>query len=254
MGARALMGSGFNARDELLYPCAMTRIFPVLAIIMLLAALPAAALGQNLDKGLAAYDAGDYGAAMALLRPLAEGGDAIAQQRLGVMYHLGRGVDEDPEQAMLWTRRAAELGDIKAQNNLAYLLFFGLGAAQDRPEAVRWYKRAAEAGDVASQNTLGTLYRFGYGVLRDDREAAQWFDRAVAQGDADSQLYLGVMYERGEGVAQDRVRAQMLYLLAAAQGEKEAVRNRDFNATRMSAAQIAEAERLASEWQQVNSQ
>jgi hypothetical protein len=60
---------------------------------------------------------------------------------------------------------------------------------------------------------------------------------------------LGVMYTNGWGVPQDYVRAHMWLNLSAAQGDQDAARDRDDIATRMTPAQIAEAQKLAREWQ-----
>jgi hypothetical protein len=75
------------------------------------------------------------------------------------------------------------------------------------------------------------------------------------QGLAEAQSDLGVMYAKGEGVPQDYVQAHMWFNLAAsrfsaAEAEKRewAVENRDLAASRMTPAQIAEAQRLAREW------
>ena len=56
------------------------------------------------------------------------------------------------------------------------------------------------------------------------------------------------LYAKGHGVPQDYVAAHMWFSLSAAKGQKEGVKNRDRAATRMTPAQIAEAEKLAREW------
>ena len=48
---------------------------------------------------------------------------------------------------------------------------------------------------------------------------------------------------------QDYVRAHMWFNLSAAQGNQDAAKNRDNIAKRMTPAQIAEAQKLAREWQ-----
>ena len=45
-----------------------------------------AAFSQYFDAGLQAYDAGDFATALKEWTPLAEQGDADAQNKLGVMY------------------------------------------------------------------------------------------------------------------------------------------------------------------------
>jgi TPR repeat protein len=62
------------------------------------------------------------------------------------------------------------------------------------------------------------------------------------------QIYLGVMYANGQGVAQDYVQAHKWLNLGAASGNADALKNRDLVASKMTPAQIAEAQRLASAW------
>ena len=73
------------------------------------------------------------------------------------------------------------------------------------------------------------------------------------QGDAEAQFNLGAMYLLGHGVPQDYVQAHMWYSLAVANplpGERHdlAIKSRDNVEAKMTPDQIAEAQRLASEW------
>ena len=56
------------------------------------------------------------------------------------------------------------------------------------------------------------------------------------------------MYANGQGVPQDYVQAQKWFNLGATSGDAKAVKNRDIVASKMTPAQIAEAQRLASAW------
>lgn len=67
----------------------------------------------------------------------------------------------------------------------------------------------------------------------------------VAAGDPRAQLLLGRMYADGKGVVQDYVRAHQLLNLAAAAGLEGASAACDELAARMTAEQVAEAQRLA---------
>ncbi len=53
---------------------------------------------------------------MRLFRPLADQGNATAQNNLGVMYRDGSGVSRDYAQAFAWYRKAADLGNANAQS------------------------------------------------------------------------------------------------------------------------------------------
>ncbi len=74
-----------------------------------------------LDDALAAFANGDYAQATRLWRPLAEKGNAKAQNYLGGMYHRGWGVAQDYQEAVRWWRLAAAQGNADAQNNLSAL-------------------------------------------------------------------------------------------------------------------------------------
>ena len=67
------------------------------------------------------------------------------------------------------------------------------------------------------------------------------------QGNALAQFALGWMYENGQGVPQDNVYAHMWWNIAASSGDKDAVKNRDIVAEKMTPSQIADAQKLARE-------
>ena len=83
--------------------------------------------GADYDKGLAAYESGDFATALREWRPLAEQGDADAQRGLGSMYYNGKGVSPNYRTAAKWYTRAAKQGDASAQAILGVLNAKGLG-------------------------------------------------------------------------------------------------------------------------------
>lgn len=191
----------------------MKRLLLAVVILSLLV-MPAAA--QDFMKGLQAAERGDYAAALQEWRPLAGQGNTDAQLMLGLLYERGWGV------------------------------------SQDYAEAVSWYRRAAEQGFAPAQAEIGSAYADGQGVPQDYAKAAKWYREAAQQDFAPAQAYLGSMYVLGRGVPQDYVQAYKWLNLAAAHGNDRAVEMRDRLAARMTAAQIAEAQKLAREWSRRN--
>jgi TPR repeat protein len=192
------------------------RITTLVGSGLLALALFGVAIARPLEDVLSAFQRGDYAAALQILRPLAEHGDALAQAGLGVMYANGQGVPQDDVQALLWFRKAADQGNTDAQFN------------------------------------LGVMYANGQGVPRDYTQALVWFRKAADQGNTDARFNLGVMYANGQGVPQDYVSAHMWFNLAAsgasaASDHDQSVKYRDLVAADMTAAQIAEAQRMARE-------
>lgn len=112
-------------------------------------------------------------------------------------------------------------------------------------------KSAAKEGNIVAQFNLGWMYAKGQGgVPRDYAEAAKWYRRAAEQGDTWAQNNLGEMYARGEGAPRSYVQAYMWLSLAISGGYKPAAGYRDRLAKRMTDAEIAEAGRLATQYQQ----
>jgi TPR repeat protein len=116
-------------------------------------------------------------------------------------------------------------------------------------------KQLAEAGDAKAQFLLGAGYYSGEGVPQDYAEAMKWYRKAADQGHASAQYNLGILYAEGQGVPQDYVLAHMFFNLAVSRypaseqdKRKKVIHNRDLAASKMTPAQIAEAQRLAREW------
>jgi tetratricopeptide (TPR) repeat protein len=132
---------------------------------LVLVAIGGAATAGPFEDAVAAYQSGDYGAALKVWSRLAEQGDADAQFRLGVMYESGQGVLRSDAEAIKWYRKAAEQDDGVAQFNLG--IMYAKGVSPNHAEAVLWYRRAADHGLAAAQFNLGMMYAEGQGVSQD---------------------------------------------------------------------------------------
>ena len=208
------------------------------AILVLVFAVVAAAQSTELEQ------------AIEQLRLEAEQGDASAQIFLGGMYY-NEGVPQDYQEELKRDRRAAEQGDAKAQSFLNFMYCWGEGVRQDYQEALKWYRPAAEQGEASAQYTLGFMYASGQGLPQDYQEAVKWYRLAAEQGVASAQYNLGVMYDNGEGAPQDYVQAHKWINLAASRRTLEKENDLDYRSARdevaekMTASQVAEAQRLA---------
>jgi TPR repeat protein len=124
----------------------------------------------------------------------------------------------------------------------------------DHATALRLWRSLAEHGDARAQFQLGLMsYTGSGGVPQNAAEAARWFRLAADQGHQVAQHNLGTMYDTGTGMPQDYVLAHMWFNVAASRVGPGDFRNRaagarDGVAARMTPAQIAEAQRLAREW------
>jgi len=144
-------------------------------------------------------------------RPLAEKGDAMAQNIMGEMY------DEADD---LWSHG----------------------------EALKWYKLSADQGYAPAQLKLGKKYFYGRGVAENKAEAMRWWRIAADQGYGVAQFMLGVQCATGDGVPEDVVQAYMWFNIIAEKGFSYAKSSMESVAKKMTKEQIAEALRLSREW------
>jgi TPR repeat protein len=119
----------------------------------------------------------------------------------------------------------------------------------DYVTAAKEWRPLAEEGDPLAQFNLGLLYIDGHGVPQSYAEAANWFRRAAEQDYVQAQHNLGAMYGSGQGVKRDYVQAYKWLNICAAKGNTGCVTQRDLLAKKLKAGQLAEAQRLATEFQ-----
>lgn len=127
----------------------------------------------------------------------------------------------------------------------------GLDAYQkgDYVTAAKEWRPLADSGDPVAQFNLGLLFLDGHGVPQSPAEAANWFRRAAEQDYTEAQHNLGAMYASGQGVKRDYVQAYKWLNLCAAKANSGCASQRDLVAKKLKPAQIAEAQRLATEFQ-----
>ncbi len=128
-----------------------------------------------------------------------------------------------------------------------------MAAALARTPEIDARRARAEAGIAEDQYILGIMYATGAsGVPQDGAEAVRWRRLAADQGYVPAQYNLGSMYETGESIPQDYVQAYMWYDIAAPQlcceMLQHAIENRYRVGSLMNSTQVAEARRLAREW------
>ncbi|BBP45290.1 hypothetical protein THMIRHAS_06630 [Thiosulfatimonas sediminis] len=116
--------------------------------------------------------------------PLAKQGLATAQSNIGLLYDLGKGVEQNYAEAIYWYEAAAQQGDINAEYNLAVMYFQGKGVPQNNLKAQQWFLQAAQQNHSNAQNNLGWIYEHGLGVPIDLTKAQNWYRKAAQQNNA----------------------------------------------------------------------
>jgi S1-C subfamily serine protease len=148
------------------------------------------------------------------------------------------------------TLQKAKAGDLESQ----FGVFWLYRQCNDYENALKWCRTAANAGHTGGQLYMGYHYLEGKeGVPQDYNEAIKWFTKAAKQKSPVAQIELGWMYYNGQGVPKDFVQAYKWFNLAAANAPPNwwyanPADTRDGLAKLMTPSQIAEAQRLSSEF------
>lgn len=212
-------------------------------------------MAESYEDGYAANARGDYATAFQIWKSLADQGSQSAQYGLGELYSLGHGVPRDDLEAAKWYGMAAASGYVIAQSRLGAMYDEGRGVPQNLSKAMKWYRKAAQQGDLHAQISLGLIYGTGRGVPQNYFQAVRWFGLAAEQGDILAQYNLGLIYASGyDVVPKDDVQALVWFILAARGGNKDARKNHDALATRMSPEQVEKAQKLAQDWMTTKAQ
>jgi TPR repeat protein len=182
-------------------------------------------------------DRDDAEAARCFLRA-AEDNHAAAQYALAYMYHHGKGVECNDDEALerlykansRWRTRAFFFDHDSSRHEYKYAACSMLwkdapeGYAtymyRDRPpdcfyktvladwtDYPGWLEIFALNGDKKACFNLGTLYLGGQGRRRDTAQALCWFKQAAGYGDAESCYVVNEFYKYGVSVEQDAAEA-----------------------------------------------
>jgi len=111
-------------------------------------------------------------------------GSANAQYKLGRAYALGKGVQKDGREAVIWYERAADPKNekkmrAKAQYEIGQTYYYGKSVPQDCQEAMEWLIASAEKGNAKARSLLREALkaRFtdtGDGTMTDTLTGLEW--------------------------------------------------------------------------------
>jgi TPR repeat protein len=119
-----------------------------------------------------------YEEAFEKYRVLAEKGLVAAQLLLGWMYHAGKGVHQNLEEAEKWYQKAAVTDSPEGQFYLATLH----RTKRQYQQAIEWFEKSASQGYSPAIYLLGKLYYIGDGVAINKEKAFEYFERAAQDG------------------------------------------------------------------------
>ena len=159
----------------------------------------------------------DSDLALKFLKQAAEGGVAQAAHRIAVMYDQGQCyVDQDLDKAVQWYQRAADMGYAESQFQLAGILMMEDSKYYDASRAIKYLSAAADGGQVEAQHQLGMAYAFGSNGVRRSVPKARKYLEASCKGGYDQAMvdYANLCFE-GQALPRDMATAAKWFVEAA---------------------------------------
>jgi uncharacterized protein len=195
----------------------------------------------DFQKGLTAYNSGDYATAVSEFRPLAEQENADAQYYLGLMYRSGDGTppewdcdsgkllqNEECRRWFTYFSSAAKNGHAKSQIIIAELMLYKgplyLGwedaTAEDCDLAENYLLKASKE-EYAEANFILGMYGCGF----NENERFNLIKNSVDEGFDEAFIPVAERYNRGLGTSVNKIRAYMFYTIAFESGKWKDLRS-----------------------------
>ena len=164
------------------------------------------------------------------IEPTAKRLKDYVQYRIGKMYALGCGTEQDYTKAFVWFEKSATAGNKFAQYSLGSLYFYGNGVAQSYEKPFEYYKLSADNDNVYACYETAKMLRDGIGIEKNAEQAEKYFQKAyngfqkiIAENPDDKILYrLGMMMFSGIGCDADSERGIELIQQSAELGNEYA--------------------------------
>jgi len=184
-----------------------------------------------LRAGLEGVRAGHAHSAVAALQYAAEGGESLAQWKLGKMYAAGDGVPQDDIKAFDYFSQIVDNYDeddadprevpfvSSAFVALGVYNLSGIPNTRVIPNPERaleiFHFAAVSFGDASAQYNLARMFLDGTGTAKDARQAARWLYLAADKGHVESEALLGQLLFNGyDSVPPQRAKGLMWLSLA----------------------------------------
>ncbi len=195
---------------------------------------------QALRMGIEELRAGDAKSSVEALKYAAEGGQSLAQWKLGRMYADGDGVPHDDLKAyeyfdqivQNYSEDEPDRRDLGAVSNAIVAIGIynlnGIANSEIQPDPNRAFElfmyAATNFGDPDAQYNLARMYMDGVGGLeKNNMRAARWLALAAEKHHHPAQAVLGHLLFVGDGLPRQRARGLMWLTIAknAAHGAKD---------------------------------
>ena len=174
--------------------------------------------------------------------PLAQQGNADAQNAVALAYFSGTQGTHKYHDAFIWFEKAAHQHHPAAMFNLGLMYQKGLGTLADAKLSRMWLQKSADAGNRDALYAIGIIYQ----AELDFTHAVYYVGLAAEKGYPDAMNRLGYFYSEGLGVSKDRAVGHAWCLKAANHGLPKSQYNIGLNY--MKGDGVPQNDALAIEW------
>ncbi len=159
----------------------------------------------------------------ALYSKVAEKGNQVGINNLGVCYRNGIGCEKNLEKAFECFKKAMEKGNSDAMNNIAEFYKEGLVVEKDPKAAVKCFVKSAATGNTWGKFNYAICLLKGEGIEKNAPCAVELLMSMAKRGVPEAMDVLSKCYEKGDGVRQDVGESLKWHLRAkAANGDESA--------------------------------
>lgn len=164
------------------------------------------------------------------IEPTAKRLKPYVQYRIGKMFALGYGAEQDYTKAFWWFKKSADAGNKFAQYSLGSLYFYGNGVAQNYEKAFEYYKLSTDQDNAYACYETAKMFRDGKGIGKNTEQTENYFKNAyngfskIANDNPDDKILyrLGVMTFSGTGCDANQERGIELIRQSAELGNEYA--------------------------------
>ena len=159
--------------------------FIVMILLVLLSGPTLATEPPTYENGKAAYEAGNYSKARAIMEELAANGNAKAMNAIGLYYARGTAYPKDRKKACDWYEKSAKAGYNSAQYNLTFCFENEKGEITDYKSWIYWMETSASNNFKHAQTVLMKHY-----IRKDKEKSFYWAKKAATQGSVAARVTL----------------------------------------------------------------
>lgn len=166
----------------------------------------------------------------AQLEPTAKKLRSYVQYRIGKLYNLGYGIEQNYSKAFEWFGKSASQGNKFAQYSLGSLYYYGSGVEQNYEKAFQYYMLSANQGNAYACYEVGKMLSSSQGTSENAEESYAYFQSAyngflkIEQDLADDKLWyrLGQICLNGIGCEVNTKKALNYFIKSAEVGNSNA--------------------------------